>query len=206
MIDALHAAGLRVLGGMHECDGFQTLLLIGPDGVSFWEVFTRSPEYCDGQPDPLDRWSTRVLTGIASDAGATALFPFGGPAYQPFIRWAQQSGRCFPSPVQLLVHPELGLFTSFRGALGFERQVAIPSPARSPCESCDAKPCLTACPVEALNKSKYDVAACHVYLDTDDGAPCMTRGCAVRRACPVGQSDRPEAQSAFHMTYFHRKA
>ena len=45
----------------------------------------------------------------------------------------------------------------------------------------------------------YDVAACHGFLDTAPGRDCLDRGCAVRRACPVGADLRPEAQSAFHM-------
>lgn len=204
MKQALHAAGLRILGGVYEAD--TTLFLIGPDGARFWDIFQRSDEYKDAKDDPVDRYSTRVLTKIAQATGSEALFPFGGAPFQPFVKWALSSGHCFQSPVQLLVHIELGLFTSFRGALKLRGRLDLPAPTANPCTTCAAKPCLSACPVAALTKDNYDVAACHKYLDSEAGDSCMARGCAVRRACPIGQAERPEAQSAFHMSYFHQRA
>lgn len=201
---ALRAAGLRILGGLHEAGS--TLLLIGPDGAQFWGVLQSSPEFQDGLANSIDRYSKRIISTVARDANAEALFPFGGPPYQPFIGWALKSGQCFQSPVQLLVHTELGLFVSFRGALRLSGQRPLPAPASTPCESCAAKPCLTACPANALNQSHYNVALCHDYLDTEPEGSCMVRGCAVRRACPIGQAERPEAQSAFHMKSFHKRA
>ncbi len=196
--------GLTVLGGLHPDSGpYRTILLLGPS-EHFWRVFQASPEAQDGRPDPIDRWSKRVVGARAQ--GATALFPFGGPPYQPFMDWALQSGRCYASPVQLLVHAQAGLFGSFRGALAYRDHRDIPPALPNPCDNCAEKPCLTACPADALNNSHYDVAACHVFLDSEDGGNCMARGCAVRRSCPVGDHLRAEAQSAFHMSYFHRKA
>jgi len=200
----LSPAGMRVLGGLWEADS--TLYLIGPDGAQFWPVFQASTEYLDGAPDPVDRYSTRTLTAIAAKSGSKALFPFGGPPYQPFVEWALRSNRCFQSPVQLLVHAELGLFTSFRGALRFSGRHTLPSSVPNPCNECEAKPCLSACPADALNQTHYNVALCHEFLDTKRGDSCMARGCAVRRTCPVGQGQRLEAQSAFHMGYFHKRA
>lgn len=201
MKPALKAAGLRILGGLHE--GGSTLLLVGPDGPAFWPILQVSPEFNDGAPHPIDRYSIRTLNAIE---GAEALFPNSGPPYQPFIKWALATQRCFASPVQFLVHSKLGLFTSFRGALRLKGMHPLPPPLPNPCESCADKPCLTACPAGAIEKDNYNVAACHVFLDSEAGADCMARGCAVRRACPIGQALRPEGQSAFHMRYFHKGA
>lgn len=213
MLDALAAlarpSGLGVLGAFHPEDGdgapagCGTLALLGPDGPGFWEVFAASPERSDGRPDPLDRWSERVVGGLAAALGARALFPFGGPPWQPFTGWARRSGAAWESPVGLLVHARLGLWVSYRGALAFAARLELPGPAARPCDDCAGRPCLAACPVGALARQGYDVAACHGWLDTAGGADCMARGCAVRRVCPVGQGLRPEAQSAFYMTAFH---
>jgi Fe-S-cluster-containing hydrogenase component 2 len=94
---------------------------------------------------------------------------------------------------------------SFRGALALKERLDLPSPPPSPCGTCEAKPCLTACPVGALTVQGYDLHACHAFLDTDRGEECMGQGCAVRRACPVSaRHARMPEQSAYHMRQFHR--
>lgn len=210
-IDAAAAEkGLRVFGAFHPDpddsapEDTGTLVLLGPDGTGFWPRFTGSAEYRDGAPDPLDRWSARTIGALARDFSARALFPFGGPPYQPFIRWALRSGRAWTSPVGLLVHDTAGLMVSYRGALAIDARLEIPAPSPKPCADCADQPCRAACPVGALSESGYDVPACKGYLDTPPGTDCRSSGCAVRRACPVSQGyGRPAAQSAFHMRAFH---
>jgi ferredoxin len=182
--------------------GTRTLVLIGPREPGFWAHMTAQPEWADGAPDPIDRWSRRVIGRLACDLGGKALFPFGGPPWHPFQAWALRSGRAWESPVRFLVHASQGLMVSFRGALALKEEVALP-PAPSPCAGC-AAPCATACPAGALTPAGYDVAACHAFLDTGPGADCLGRGCAVRRACPVSQTyARLPEQSAYHMRRFH---
>ena len=204
------AVGLAPLGGFHPAPGDRapagtgTLVLLGPDGAGFWSAFRASSEFGDGAAHLLDRWSARVIGGLAAELDATAVFPFGGPPWAPFHAWARQSGEAWESPVGLLVHARLGLFVSYRGALAFRGRLALPPAVRRPCDSC-ARPCLTACPVGALGGGGYAVDACHRFLDSVPGQDCLGRGCLVRRACPVGAGLRPEAQSGFHMTDFHGK-
>jgi len=204
-------AGLSIFGAVPEAPdaklppGAKTLLLLGPREPGFWSLFRAGPEYADGRPDPLDRWSERAIGALAARAGGRALFPFGGQPYLPFQHWAVVSGRAWVSPVALLVHDVAGLMVSYRGALALPRVLNCPAPPdASPCARCPDRPCLTSCPVGALSSKGYDVPACHGYLDTAPGQECMGRGCAVRRACPVSQDyGRVAAQSAFHMKAFH---
>lgn len=207
---AARAAALQldILGGFACADepglpaGTRTLLLLGPLEPGFWPAIQAAPEW--GGPDPVDRWSRRVIGRLACDLGAKALFPFGGPPYHPFYAWALRTGRAWDSPVRLLVHATQGLWVSFRGALALRQDLALPPPAPRPCDGC-AKPCLAACPAGALTGRGYDVPACHAWLDSAEGADCMSEGCAVRRACPVSQSyARMPEQSAYHMRQFHR--
>ena len=177
-------------------------MLLGPAGAGFWEIFAASPEYRDGRNDPLDRWSERVIGGLAAACGGEALFPFGGPPWRPFTGWARASGEAWASPVGLLVHARRGLMVSYRGALALAERLELPPPAARPCDGC-AAPCLAACPVGALGADGYDVPACHGWLDGMRGRGCLDGGCLVRRACPVGQGMQPEVQSAFHMAAFH---
>lgn len=196
---------LDVVGAFHPGDDEdlgKTLVLLGPKEPVFWPHFAASEEYRDAAPDPLDRWSCRVIGTLANELGAAPHFPFGGPPYKPFLRWAVQSGRAWSSPAGLLVHDTAGMMISFRGALALTVRLVLPDASAQPCLTCPDKPCLTACPVDALSETAgYDVPACKSWLKA--GAACMTRGCAARRACPLSKRfPRLDAQSAFHMSAF----
>lgn len=201
---AAQQEGLILMGTCTE--EARTLVLLGA-GRGFWPAFSASSEKTDARPDPLDRWSTRVVTDLASRFQADAVFPFGGPPYAPFIPWAKATGRTFNSPVGMLVHDTVGMMISFRGALHLPHLIDCPPPplAQSPCMSCEDKPCLSTCPVDALSDAHaYDVPACRTYLGSSEGARCMTKGCAVRRACPLSAgAARSNTQSAFHMKAFY---
>lgn len=202
---------LAVFGAFHTRpeDGLpkaiQSLVLFGPAEPGFWPHFTQTPEWRDGAPDPMDRWSRRVIGHLACDLGAKAYFPFGGPPHHPFYSWALRSGRAWASPVRFLVHDTAGLFLSYRGAIGLTERLDLTHPAPpSPCDSCADRPCLVACPPAALGDAGYDVPACHRYLGQPAGQHCVNSGCAVRRACPLSQAyGRLEVQSAYHMRLFH---
>lgn len=184
--------------------GTRALALVSPlGGRVWWDIVTASPEWQDGAPDPIDRWSLRVLGGLASRLKAIALYPFGGPPHLPFHRWALATGRVWDSPVRLLVGAEAGLWVSFRGALALPFDLPLPAAAR-PCDGCADRPCLAACPAGALTGAGYDVPACHAFLDTAAGSDCLSQGCRVRAACPVSvRHARVAAQSAHHMSRFH---
>ncbi|HZS84448.1 MAG TPA: ferredoxin [Stellaceae bacterium] len=182
-----------------------TVALLGFVGGRSWPAFAASPELGDGRPDPLDRWSRRVVEGLAAALGAMPLLPFGGPPWLPFQRWAMKAEAVYPSPTGMLIHPDWGLWHGYRGALAFREALALPprDPRASPCESCAGKPCLAACPVGAFTPDGYDVAACAGHLATPAGRDCMERSCRARRACPVGaELAYGREQSAFHMRAF----
>lgn len=67
---------LAIFGGFRPLpedglpDGIGALLLLGPAEPGFWHHVTAEPEFGDGRPDPLDRWSRRVIGRMACDLGA----------------------------------------------------------------------------------------------------------------------------------------
>ena len=210
------AAGLQLRGAFvcEAADGVppqaegresRSLVLLGNLGRGLWPAFAASPEAADGLPDPMNRWSARVIGALAARLGGLALFPFGGPPYHPFLRWAQRAEALSPSPIGMLIHPIYGLWHAYRGAIALDWALSLaPRPAvTSPCESCADKPCLTACPVDAFTASGYDVPACVTHLQAPAGRDCFTGGCLARRACPVGREYLYNShQAAFHMRAF----
>ncbi|TVQ58088.1 MAG: ferredoxin [Rhodobacteraceae bacterium] len=207
---AAAAHGLGVIGALHPAPedgappGTGTLVLLGPEGEAMWTAFTASPEATDGAEHPLDRWSERVIGALAAAFGGAAAFPFGGPPYAPFFRWALKGAPVWGSKLGMLIHAERGVWVSFRGALALPERLALPSRAavERPCDPCPA-PCRAACPVSAFTDAGYDAAACRAHLDRPEGAPCREGGCLARRACPVGAAFAPgPAQAAFHLAAF----
>lgn len=208
---ALAPHGLGPVGAFYPAEGdgapagIATLVLIGAAGEGLWRAFSDSPEFADGAPDPLDRWSRRVISTVAAGLGARPLFPFGSSPYLPFQRWAERGEGARPSPVTMLVSPSRGLWLSYRGALGFDERLALTTAlAAPPCPACPA-PCLRACPVEAFAGGNYDVARCVAHITSPEGRACRESGCLVRHACPAGRAAAPPvAQNAFHMEAFIR--
>jgi hypothetical protein len=208
--------GLHLRGGFHPtaddgvpslADGRMpvTLILIGNVRSSLWPAFSSAVEAGDGAPDPLNRWTQRVIGGIAREVGAEPLFPFGGPPYLPFQRWAMRAEAVAPSPLGILIHPDYGLWHAYRGALAFAERLTLPARVDRPrpCDSCPDRPCLSACPVGAFSERGYDVPACVGHIGSPAGAACMGGGCLARRACPVGTAHGYGApQARFHMIAF----
>ena len=211
------AAGLSVRGACHLAgadSGFElpplstaaTLVLLGFTGSRQWPVFAAAAEARDGEPDPLDRWSRRLIDSLAAEFGATACYPSGVPPL-PFQRLALSCEPVHHSPLGLLIHPRWGLWHAYRGALAFDEVLEIPPPAAvpRPCDSCQGQPCLSACPVGAFRDGRFDLEACVGHVASELGHDCRNGGCRARRACPVGtESTYVAAQQSFHMEAFLR--
>ena len=218
VVAAVEQAGLRVRGGFHPGPedaapplrgGAEaaTLILVGNVGSSLWERFAGSG--CVGRSDhPLDDWSREVVSALADELGAEPLFPFGGPPFLPFVRWAARADTVWPSVMGPLIHPRFGLWHAYRGALSFARRLDLPpreAAGGRPCDECPDRPCLAPCPVGAVREGAFDAAGCAAWLADRPQCECREAGCLARRACPIGREYAYEAgHAAFHMAAFAR--
>ena len=211
--------GLIGRGGFHpEADeGFadftdhpvETIVIIGNEGPAMWAPFLASgPDLAGANPlndHPMNNWAQSVIDPIAARLTATPVYPWQGPPWPPFQRWSKRAEPIWSSPIGMLIHPEYGLWHAYRGALLLRERIEIPvQPDKDrPCDSCENRPCRSACPVNAFTDAGYDVPACHAHISTPAGQDCIDLGCRARRACPVGRDHIYDpAQAAFHMTRF----
>jgi hypothetical protein len=217
---ALDRLGLRVRGGfpvtdeLAAADGIpdvaagrpaRYLLLVGNAGPAMHRAFFESVGATPPGRHPLDAWTAQVIEPLAGSAGARALFPFGGPPWFPFQRWAVRAEGLKASPLGILIHPRYGLWHAYRAALLFDRPVGGPEPQALafPCETCMERPCLSTCPADAVLPRGYDVDRCATHVAGAAGNDCRMAGCVARRACPVGRDFEYSANALqFHMKAF----
>lgn len=208
----LHLRGVLKPGGEEaellqaETSGDVAIALVGNIGSSYWPMFSESPEFNDGQPDSLDRWSRRVAEQVAQAFDLRTIYPFEGPPYYPFLRWAKSAEPLSQSPLGLMIHARYGLWHSYRFGLLISQSQLSDEPnnsIQSPCQRCESQPCLHACPVDAFSDKAYDVARCATYLKQTADASCHQQGCLARLACPIGEEYRYQsAQHTFHLRAF----
>ncbi len=192
--------------------GARAVLLVGHGGATIWPHFEAwrkaQPSSLD---DPLDTWSRLVIGAVAEMVGARAVSPSDKP-YLPFQQWAMRAEGLKPSPLGILMHPVFGLWHAYRGALLFQDEEAASEirymqrdvhPSVHPCDGCDGKPCLHACPVNAYSFSGFAYERCQGHVRSAAGTACRESGCLDRNACPYGATHRYDAsQQAFHMRAF----
>jgi hypothetical protein len=216
---ALARHGLRVRGAFAPDPGLdrellshapwaKTVILVGKAGRELWDASGESIAATPG-PHPLDQWTRQTVDPIAAGLQGLALYPFAGPPYWPFQRWAERAEGVHPSPLGIFIHPEYGLWHAYRAAIAVPMAVEIPAPEQRahPCDTCVDRPCLTHCPVNAFSAQGYDVEICvdYVVKTRDESGACGEVGCQARLACPVGEAwrYRPD-QARFHMAAFVR--
>jgi epoxyqueuosine reductase len=180
--------------------GARGALVVGNAGRSLWDAFEASPERA--LPDaPLDRYTRRVLAGVASLWDPPAAIGFYAErregVYLPLVALARRAGFGSPGRVGVLIHPEFGPWIALRAVLLVSESLPETSaPPFDPCTGCPA-PCVTACVGVAVGEYGLDTRRCY---DTRLADPACAGACAARSACVVGPEHAyPAAQLAHHM-------
>jgi ferredoxin len=184
--------------------GARAAAIVGSGGRTFFARFADdSPERGDGAPNPLDRFTKRVVDAAVAQALAplgvshAAYFPFdGADPLIPFQRLGRAAGLGGPGPLGLQIHPAFGPWWAYRALVVVDGELPSVPPIGDGCAGCDA-PCVAACPAGAVARAGFAVAACHARRLS---AEACRLSCAARIACVRGPAHRyTDAQLAFHM-------
>ena len=202
--DALVPASHR-LGGSHA----GAIVVIGNGGRAFWDAYRAHREHDPAQAErehPLDDFTTDVLERHAMPLAERhglrprLRLPFRETALS-FMHLAEAAGLGRRGLLRVLLHPEFGPWMALRGALLVDEAPVAPRPAAGfdPCSTCRDRPCLAACPGDAMRlPDGWDVPRC-IDFRVARGAenPCLDR-CHARVACVYGRRHLYPADALVH--------
>jgi hypothetical protein len=166
------------------------LILIGHGGSQLWAQLQNGA--LNG-PDPVDNYSLQhtqqFIRDYLDDAAHVMLYP-GQQYLIPLQQLGEWAGWGKPSPLGQSIHPDYGVWFAHRAAFLTKADVPLMKhePAPRPCDSCIEKPCLTTCPVNAVQPTHFDMSACANFR-LQPGSVCADR-CLARLACPVAPQHR----------------
>ncbi len=183
---------------------YSRLVLLGNGGGRLWEAMEeqgwRSADPVDDYSIEIaERWVDMVLCGRRK----LRLYP-QTDCLIPLQQLGMLANWGHRSPLGSHVSAKYGPWFAYRVAfltdadfLPFKREEA----QRSACDLCVEKPCISACPVGAVQGiGRLQLKRCLSHRLTA-GASCEDR-CMARLACPVGENYRyPLAQIQHHYTF-----
>jgi hypothetical protein len=181
---------------------YTSLVLIGHGGRRLWPALTAIGLKT---ADPVDHFS-RVMTQRFIDdfLGGPPVLMLYPTAYNiPLQRLGALAGWHHPSPLGLGINGTYGLWFAYRAAfLTTQPLPSIREPITpSPCDTCQDKPCIKACPAQAVRGvGQFKVSTC-VDFRLQEKSVCQDR-CLSRLACPVAPEHRYGSdQLSYHYTH-----
>lgn len=182
-----------------EPERYANLVLMANGGARFWNALNDFGIQTD---DPVDYFShtlaQRFVDEFLGSPEARHIYPSSYPV--PLQKLGVLAGWSHASVLGLSIHPRFGTWFAYRAAFlcAAELPPTTVAASVSPCASCAEKPCITACPVNAVREhAMLDLDAC-IGFRTRPESDCARR-CLAREACPVGQEHRySEEQISYH--------
>lgn len=208
--ESLSAAGLNrqfvfdlttlppdVLATLGDTSGFRQLILLGHGGRLLWEQLQAKRPPGD---DPIDdyciqrvtEWCATHLPGKRHRILYPGQSPIGLQALGKLAGWHH------PSPFMVGVDPDWGSWYAYRAVVLTESDFSpfFPVHRESPCLSCHGRPCLAACPPDALSGTQFELQRCASFRIQGE-SPCA-EGCLARLACPIGHPHRYDTAQIRH--------
>ena len=188
--DALH----------NECDParrYSQLILIGNGGRALWQTIQREGGH---SADPIDDFSVReVRRWLAAQAsGLNYEIVYPGERLIGLQSLGERAGWHFASPFMVGINECWGTWFAYRVAVladtDFEPTRRVPG--ESPCTTCRSRPCVAACPGNAIESDGFNLASCVNHRLRPDSA-CRTT-CLARLACPVRAEHRYDDDQIRH--------
>jgi len=184
----------RTLG---DTTGYRQLILLGHGGKRLWEC-VRAADLASEHP--IDDYTVRVVASWLAEQLPGRAYRIIYPGTQPVGLQAlgKLAGWHHTSPFMVGIDAEWGSWYAYRAAvlIDFEFQACSPVNRESPCDTCRSKPCIAACPADALAGGSFALDRCSNYRLSENSA-CAT-SCLARETCPVGAEHRYDKAQLAH--------
>ncbi len=176
---------------------YRQVLLVGHLGPDLWQQLQRLGM---SGPDPIDdysracvqAWLARHCPGVRH----AWLYPGNRPvALQRLGEWL---GWQHASPFMVGVSASWGSWFAYRAVVLMDTDfpTTVVRKEASPCASCEARPCVGACPAAALEPS-FSLQRCVQYRQ--EASSLCREQCLARNRCPQGAQYRYSSeQTAYH--------
>lgn len=173
-----------------------TLCVVGSGGRELWQKLIHP---LDEMKDPFDRYTITQLKKL--DPTGKIIFPH--PSWNiPLQKICRILHISKQSPIGIDIHREFGLWFSIRGVFITTKKGITQGndDFLSPCETCETKNCISACPANAipLSNNSNNQELCNTY-QLIENSNCENL-CLARRACPFQNIHQytPE-QTSYHI-------
>ena len=190
----------RVWGNVKvNVEPFEKLVLLGMGGSSLWERMRQ--ESCP-ETELFDSASEKAVLEVCSRfwGGAKPRLLYPGSALIPLQKLGRWAGWANPSPLGMDISPCYGPWFAYRAAFLIDAPLECTKTftANSPCDDCESKPCIQACPVGAVTHDQTIAMDLCLPQRLADPQGCGV-SCGSRLACPVGEKWRyPKEQIRYH--------
>ena len=180
-----------------ETAPYRQLILIGHGGKTLWECVKAA--HIAGA-NPIDDFSVHAIEQCFTEHSPGNRYRIIYPGEHPvgLQQLGKLAGWHHAAPFMVGIDPEWGSWYAYRAVVLADTDFC-PSQAvdrDSPCASCQAKLCISACPAGAMESGSFALEKCIAYRKRDDSRCKHT--CLARLACPVGSEHRYDDEQIRH--------
>lgn len=184
-----------------ELADYKHLIVFAHGGKLLWQQLKESPQYSE---DPIDTYSESQIRQYFSTAHPSASIRFLYPGNDPvqLQTFGELAGWHFKSPFMVGINDVWGSWYAYRAVVltdldSLATQQLGDHVYQPPCDSCEGKPCIEACPPKAVSESGLDMSLCIRYRKSENSECKVT--CLARVNCPIGTEHRySDEQIKYH--------
>lgn len=193
---------IPVDGGAVNHEG-RSLLMLGHGGKRFWRGYLEHrSKYSAKSPNPIDDYCVEMAKQYMRKHWPSAAYHvlYPGPDSVGLQQLGVEAGWHHDSPLKVGINATWGLWYAYRVLLLVEAELPATQKvlSTSPCDGCQSRACIKACPVEALSQEDTMLQRCVSYRKQKQSLCQFT--CLAREACPV-QSHHQYEQDQTHYHY-----